>query len=106
GPSRPLKMGADGIAISHDGKRLFYCPLMSRRLYSVSVDALADPNQSDEQVAKTVVDHGDKGASDGLESDAEGRVYAGSYETNSILRRQPDGPWETLVHDPRLLWPD
>jgi sugar lactone lactonase YvrE len=35
-------MGADGIAISSNGDRLCYCPLGSRRLYSVSTDALAD----------------------------------------------------------------
>src|SRR5207248_1407823 len=30
-----LALGADGIAISHDGKHLYYCPLSSRRLYRV-----------------------------------------------------------------------
>ena len=27
----PLQVGADGIAISSDGSRLFYCPLTSRQ---------------------------------------------------------------------------
>src|SRR5690349_14219645 len=45
-------------------------------------------------------------ASDGLESDADGVIYATNYEHNAILRRGPDGIWETVVHDPRLLWPD
>jgi sugar lactone lactonase YvrE len=102
-----LKIGSDGIAISHDGKRLLYCPLSSRRLYSVSVDALADPAKSDAEVAKTVEGHGDKGGGgDGLESDDKGRVYLSDYEHNAILRRQPDGRIDTLVHDPRILWPD
>ncbi len=107
GPPTPLKIGSDGIAISADGERLFYCPLASRRLYSVSVDALANEQLSDEQVAETVVDEGDKGGgSDGLESDAENRVYLTNYEHNVILRRSPDGMYETIVHDPRVLWPD
>ncbi len=107
GPPTPLKLGSDGIAISADGERLFYCPLASRRLYSVSVDALANEELSDEQVAETVVDEGDKGGgSDGLESDAENRVYLTNYEHNVILRRSPDGMYETIVHDPRVLWPD
>lgn len=106
-PPSPLKLGSDGIAISADGKRLFYCPLASRRLYSVSVDALASEQASDEQVAETVVDEGDKGGgSDGLESDAQNRVYLTNYEHNVILRRSPDGMYETIVHDPRVLWPD
>jgi sugar lactone lactonase YvrE len=55
-----------------------------------------------------VADEGDKGgAADGLESDATGYIYSTNYEHNSILRRHPDNrKWETVVHDPRLLWPD
>jgi sugar lactone lactonase YvrE len=40
GPAKPVLMGADGIAISADGARLWYCPLASRRWYSVSADRL------------------------------------------------------------------
>jgi len=40
GPPKPVTMGADGIASGHDGARLFYCPLASRHLYSVSIDML------------------------------------------------------------------
>jgi sugar lactone lactonase YvrE len=107
GPPKPVLMGADGIAISADGSRLWYCPLASRRWYSVSTDALIDRSVSDAQVAATVVDEGDKGgASDGLETDDAGRLYVTSGEHNAILRRLPDGTIETFVHDPRLLWPD
>jgi len=106
-PPSKLQVGADGIAISPDGKTLYYCPLISRHLYSVSIDALADPNKNDAEVAATVKDLGDKGgAGDGLESDAQGRVYLSNYEHNAILRRNTDGANETLVHDPRVLWPD
>lgn len=45
-------------------------------------------------------------ASDGLEHDAAGRLYLTAYEQNAILRRAPDGTYETLVQDPRILWPD
>ncbi len=100
---KPVTMGSDGIAISHDGSRLYFCPLVSRRLCSVGVDALIDGRLTDAQVAATVLDHGEKGPSDGLESDDKGRVYATNYEQNAILRRLPDGRFETLVHDPRVL---
>jgi sugar lactone lactonase YvrE len=54
-----------------------------------------------------VKDEGDKGgAADGLESDEAGHLYATNYEHNAVLRRSPDGVWETVVHDPCLLWPD
>jgi sugar lactone lactonase YvrE len=101
-------MGADGIAISSDGSRLYYCPLGSRKLYSVATDALASRNTSEQEVAATIKNHGDRGgASDGLESDSEGNIYSTNYEHNAILRlRYSDRLWETLVYDPRLLWPD
>lgn len=105
-PPRHLTTGADGVAISSDGRWLFYCPLASRRLYSVSAEALADMSVSDWRVAETVVDHGEKGASDGLESDAQGRIYATNYEHNAILRRRIDGTHEVLVQNSQLLWPD
>lgn len=106
GPPRPISIGADGIAISADGARLFYTPLASRRLYSVDAAALADPNVPDYLVAQTIVDHGEKGASDGLETDAAGRIYTTNFEHNAILRRLPNGLYQTVVQDPRLIWPD
>ena len=101
-----LALGADGIAISADGSRLYYCPLASRRLYSVSTEALRDETLTPAEVAATIRDEGMKPASDGLESDAEGRVYATAYEQNAIVRLKADGFYETIVADPRLLWPD
>lgn len=107
GAPKPLSMGSDGIAISADGSRLHYCPLASRRWYSVATDALADRDLTEDLVAATVADEGDKGGgSDGLETDDAGRFYLTSYENNAVLRRRPDGEYETVVHDPRLLWPD
>jgi sugar lactone lactonase YvrE len=100
-------MGSDGIAISADGSRLFYCPLGSRRLYSVATEMLIDRSHDETAVVASVVDEGDRGgASDGLESDADGAIYSTNYEHNAILRRGSDGLWETIAHDPRLLWPD
>jgi sugar lactone lactonase YvrE len=100
-------MGSDGIAISSDGTRLYYCPLGSRKLYSVDTGALADQSLDDRKAGATVTDEGDRGgASDGLESDAAGYIYSTNYEHNAILRRRPGGEWETVTHDPRLLWPD
>jgi sugar lactone lactonase YvrE len=106
-PPARFAVGSDGIAMSPDGKTLYYCPLTSRHLYSVSVDALSDQRRSDAEVAATVKDLGEKGgAGDGLESDAQGRVYLSDYEHNAIRRWNSNGEINTLVHDPRALWPD
>jgi sugar lactone lactonase YvrE len=99
-------VASDGIAISADGATLYYCPLSSRHLYSIPTARLLDRSVSEEAVAEAVVDLGEKGASDGLEADDKGRIYAGDYERNSIRQRQADGEWKTIAHDPRILWPD
>ncbi|HEX4796579.1 MAG TPA: L-dopachrome tautomerase-related protein [Humisphaera sp.] len=101
------KMGSDGIAISNDGSRLFYCPLSSRHLYSVSVDALVDQRQSDPEVAGTVQDLGDRGfASDGLETDSQGRLYLTDYEHNAIRMRDTGGTYSIIASNSKIIWPD
>lgn len=105
-PPAPFNVASDGIAISADGATLYYCPLSSRHLYSIPTAMLLDRSASEGTVAEAVVDLGEKGASDGLDADDKGRVYAGDYERNSVRQRQIDGEWKTIAHDPRILWPD
>ncbi|WP_373539319.1 L-dopachrome tautomerase-related protein [Chamaesiphon sp.] len=108
GTTTPMKMGADGIAINAEGSRIYYCPLISRRLYSIPIESLVDRDMDAETVSATVTNEGDKGGcADGLESDAEGYVYATNFEQQAILRRMAAvGAWETVIQDPRLMWTD
>lgn len=99
-------VGSDGITLSADGTRLYYDPLCSRRLHSVSTDALADPDATDAEVAATVEDHGFKPMADGLECDDKGRLYGGDLEHNSIWRRSPKGTYRTLAQGTDLMWVD
>lgn len=99
-------VASDGIALSADGKTLYYSPLSSRHLYSVPTALLLDQAASGDTVGRAVKDLGEKGASDGLEADDQGRLYASDYEHNSIHQRLPDGQWRTIASDPRMLWPD
>jgi len=106
GPPAPFATGADGIALSADGTLLYFCPLSSRRLFAVPTKSLRDPIVAESDLRAATQDLGEKGASDGLEADAQGRVYAGDYEHDSIRVRETSGAWRTIVHDPRVLWPD
>ena len=106
-PPKAVNFAADGIAISNDGKTLYYCPINGTKLYAVSTDMLRDRTKSDAQVEATVRIATGKMPSDGLESDAQGNVYMSDPITDSIHRWSPaTGLTETLVHAPRLLWPD
>ncbi len=101
-----VQFASDGIALSADGSRLFYCPLASRHLYSVPTALLRNGKASEQVIENAVVDHGEKGMSDGLESDAQGRIYVTLPEHDAIARRLPNSLYQTVVHDPRILWPD
>ncbi|MGD0675936.1 MAG: L-dopachrome tautomerase-related protein [Polyangiaceae bacterium] len=106
GAAAPFACGIDAIEVSPDGKTIYYSPLASRRLYSVSADALSNADLPDAAVAATVRDLGEKGASDGMVMAAGGRLYIADYEANAVVRRNLDGTMETVATDPRLLWPD
>lgn len=105
-PAQKLKIGSDGITLSGDGKTLFYCPLVSTHLYSVSTDALIDRTKTEEEVAATVKDWGEKGASDGLEIDSEGNLYLTDYQNNAIKSAPPGKNYETIVKLDKQWWPD
>ncbi len=106
-PPKAVDFAADSIAISNDGETLYYCPINGTKLYAASTAMLRDRTKSDSQVATTVRIVTGKMPSDGLESDAAGNVYLTDPVTDSIHRWSPKtGLTETLVHDPRLLWPD
>lgn len=114
-PGKPTKASIfanDSLAISADGAHLFYCPVSATKLYSIPTAALRDRNLSAGAVAGQVTLVTGKESSDGLESDAAGSVYSTAPASGSILKISPDQSFAngvevtTLVHDPRLLWPD
>ncbi|QQX91521.1 SMP-30/gluconolactonase/LRE family protein [Gluconobacter sphaericus] len=98
--------GVDAIALTKDEKRLYFAPLTSRRLYSLSVDLLADPASDDVVLGPAIRDEGEKGVADGLTLDDQNRLYTTNYEHDCILRRDPDGSFKMMLRDPRALSPD
>ncbi|KQP90909.1 hypothetical protein ASF60_03525 [Methylobacterium sp. Leaf113] len=106
GPPRPVQGGANGIALSPNGRRLYYAPLIGRRLYAVETAALLNPETSDAGVAAGVEDLGEKGMTGGLTTDSKDRVYLAMQEFNAVGRRDPDGTVTLIASDPRLIWAD
>jgi sugar lactone lactonase YvrE len=107
-PYTYLSMGSDGIAISADGNELYYGPIGSRYLYSVPTALLRDRSLSSEvKATQGVVSHGQKGLSDGFETDSNGLVYTGNMENNGIVAFNPaNGTVQMFVRDPRITWVD
>lgn len=70
-PYSYFPLGSDGIALAADGERLYWGPLGSRYLYSIATSLLRDRSQTSELLAQQgVTSHGEKGASDGFETDS------------------------------------
>ncbi|KAI1851320.1 hypothetical protein JX265_000446 [Neoarthrinium moseri] len=109
--SRPVSywpLGSDGIALSADGERLYWGPLGSRYLYSVPTVLLRKQDPTSELLTQQgVTSHGEKGASDGFETDSNGFIYVGNNEANSVNLFNPkNGTTTPFVRDPRINWVD
>lgn len=111
GPGEPLTtvpLGSDGIALSADGADLFFGPVGGRGLFSVSTARLRDRSQNSELLAQAaVMNRGQRGVSDGFETDSNGFIYAGNMEQNEIGFYNPaNGSMTLLTRDPRISWVD
>ena len=100
--------GSDGIALSADGKDLYFSSIAGRYLYSVPTAFLRSHDRASELLAQqSVQNRGEKGTCDGLETDSNGYIYAGQFEQNAVIIYFPNnGTQKTFVRDPRLNWVD
>ena len=104
---------ADGLALSSDGKIVYWQAIKGKTLYSLPAAdlqrAFTDPSAEASMPGKiTVV--GEDGPADGLLiSRHDGKMYVTGPETNSIRVRdlsKPGSKLSTVVQDKRLVWPD
>ena len=103
--SKP-KVHADGLALSSDGKRLYYQALTGRTLYRIATEYLRDLTLDDEQIAGHVETVAQSGVADGLAFDRFDNLYITSLEYFAISRLTPKGKLSVLIMDPRIAWPD
>jgi sugar lactone lactonase YvrE len=103
-----FSVGVDGIALSADGSTLYYCPAGGRSLYGIETKYLLDSSLNADVLSTSQIQFlGDKGLSDGLETDSNNYIYGGNMEDNSIIRFNPKtGLVQPFVRDPRLSWTD
>ena len=101
---RQPAFAADGIAISNDGRTLYYQALTGKTLYSIDTSLLrSDVSESDRDAGvKTVAT---THVADGLWMSKAGVLYLSSPEDFSVKRLTGSGV-ETVLTDRRLRWPD
>ncbi|KAI9761535.1 MAG: hypothetical protein M4579_000926 [Chaenotheca gracillima] len=107
-PITPQTIGSDGIALSADGADLYWTLEAGRTLYSIPTARLRDHGPTSEIMAQaSISNHGEKGNTDGMETDSNGLIYAGSMESNAINIFHPsNGTVSVFVRDPRFSWTD
>ena len=115
---RGVSFAADGIALSPDGKTLYWQAIKGRTLYSLPTDALTGwaaaslmpETLSDKSLSGKITKVGENGVADGLLiARRDGRMYVTSPQDDSVKVRdlsKADAPLTTLVKDPQLRWPD
>jgi len=100
------KVHADGIALSNDGRWLYYQALTGRTMYRIATSDLRNERLSSQDIGSRVQKFAESGASDGLVCGPDGRVYISALEHDAIRRVGRDGTVETVIQDDRISWPD
>ncbi len=105
---RPMRTGADGIALSADRKTLYWCALTARHLYAVDTAVIQDFARPHAEIEAAVVDLGDKGTNtDGMGADNHGLIYYTMLEGQGIGAYDPKAKsYTTLITDERMVWVD
>ena len=101
---RQPAFAADGIALSNDGKTLYWQALTGKTLYSIDT-AYLKPTVAVADRAAAVRKAATSTVADGLWMSSTGTLYVTSPQDYSI-KRMVAGRLETVLTDRRLRWPD
>ena len=82
--NKPIRTGADGIALSADRGTLFYCQVTGRNLYAVDTRLLRNFDVPDSIIRDSVQTLGKGTTTDGMHADNQGRVFYTMLEGKGI----------------------
>ncbi|MGI4843335.1 MAG: L-dopachrome tautomerase-related protein [Janthinobacterium lividum] len=108
---RGVEFSADGIAISSDGKWLYWQAIKGDTLYRIATAILTGAGLQGQDVGDQVEEFGKNGVSDGLLIPrGTNRMLLSAVEDDAVKVRDldagPAGQPDILVRDKRLRWPD
>jgi len=106
--NKPFQVGINGIAVTDDGKTLYWSKTTGDHFYSIETAVLKNFDTHKEQIEDAVKDLGTFGGnSDGITVDRYNNVYITDLTHNRIVKYTPHTKtYSTLVQDERLIWPD
>jgi sugar lactone lactonase YvrE len=109
---RGIEFAADGIALSPDGRHLYWQAIKGKTLYRIETETLETTGlQAGQDVGQRVEQYGKNGVADGLLIGRQsGRMYVTAPEEDAVKVRDlaagAKAEPEILVKDQRLRWPD
>lgn len=101
---RQPQFNADGIALSKDGKTLYFKALTAKTMYRVSTEALQKANEDPSGVKPEK--YAETEPTDGLWMGKDNKIYITSMADNGVKLLGPDGKVTPFIEDSRLRWPD
>jgi sugar lactone lactonase YvrE len=102
---KPLRVHADQLEVSPDGKWLYFQPA-SGPLARIETRFVDNPSMTARQLASHVQPYAETPTTGGTAIDAAGNLYVSDTVQRRILEITPDGKTSTLVADKRLIWSD
>jgi sugar lactone lactonase YvrE len=105
---KPIKIGADGIALSADRSTLYYCQVTGRNLYAIDTALLNDFSTPLKELYRAVERMGSKGTTtDGMHADNKGNVFYTMLEGKGIgIYIAENGSFQKFISDDFMLWVD
>lgn len=100
---QPL-FNADSIALSKDGKTLYWKALTGKTMYRISTEELQKAEGDSSRALPEK--YADTEPTDGLWIDDQNRIFLSTIENNGIKILGPDGKVTPFLEDSRLRWPD
>ena len=101
-----LKPGVDGVALTRDGRWLYYGAMTNDMLYRIETSALKDTSLDEADLETHVETVGRKPLNDGLSTDLAGNVYITDVEHSGVARMTPQGNLRTMIRSDRIRWAD
>ena len=102
---KPIKIHADQLEVSPDGKFFFYQPA-SGPMSRIATRYLDDTKIDSKQLAKHVSTFAKTPSTGGTAIDAEGTIYVSDVDHHRVMAIKADGSKSIVVEDKRLLWVD
>lgn len=107
-PGNPLLLGINGIALSPDGATLYWTVTTGTRLRALPTKLLRNAKVTDATLDAAIRDLGAIGGNtDGIVTDAKGRLYITDVTRNGVVRYAPgDTALRLIAANEGVRWPD